>query len=79
MSTKIEVNYYFVIFFLNFLWLLKSWLFNVQPKDFLKKFCHLLLNIKCSILHFEMYVNSLNVECNFICLFVLCGHLLGKG
>ena len=36
---------------------------NFQPKDFLTSFINCYLNIKCSILQFEMYINSLNVEC----------------
>ena len=35
---------------------------NLQPKDFLTSFSNCYWNIFMYFLHFEMYINSLNVE-----------------
>ena len=40
-------------------------MFNIQPKDFLTSFINstVIKTVYCSILHFEMYKDSLNAEC----------------
>ena len=38
-------------------------IFDLQPKDFSQVLSTAIKLISCSILHFEMYSNSLNVEC----------------
>ena len=67
MSTEIEVNNCFVIWLFNLEWKCSTFTFvaevNLQPKDFLTSLSTFIKIFLCSILQFEMYINSLNVEC----------------